>query len=147
MSAPVLVSACLVGFPCRHDGRDRRDEALLQRLAGRDIVPVCPEVAGGLGVPRLPATLTLEGRVLDQSGADVTAQFAAGALAAVEAAVHWQCESAILKANSPSCGTSQTNVAWSRVPGRGVAAAALASAGVGVSDETGSFQHHSVDPG
>src|SRR3954469_14264878 len=86
----ILVSACLLGRPVRYDGTGRRsDDALfaLWRDQGR-LVSVCPEVDGGLPVPRPPAEISgglgadvLDGRarVLTRDGADVTAHFVAGA--------------------------------------------------------------------
>ena len=45
-----LVSACLLGLPCRHHGRDQRDPRVLAALAGDEVVPICPKMAGGLPV-------------------------------------------------------------------------------------------------
>ncbi|TMA33330.1 MAG: DUF523 domain-containing protein, partial [Deltaproteobacteria bacterium] len=131
---PTLVSACLLGFPCRHDGRDKRDERVLDALRDAEIVPICPEVAGGLGIPRPPAW-QVDGRVVDALGADVTAQFEDGARKAVEAAQKNDARLAILKQNSPSCGTLMTGTAQGRVPGRGRAAKALTDAGIEVRGE------------
>ena len=91
-----LVSACLLGFACRHDGRDKRDPRLLAALSDEEVVPVCPEIAGGLGVPREPAFLD-GARVVDARGREVTDRFAAGAAAAVLAARAHGCSRAILK--------------------------------------------------
>ena len=129
-----LVSACLLGFPCRHDGRDRRDERVLAALAGEDIVPICPEMAGGLPVPR-PASWHDGDRIVDAHGADVTAAFRAGAASAIAAARAHGASRAILKQNSPSCGTRMTGTAKGRAPGQGVAAAALVSLGLPVIGE------------
>lgn len=131
---PVLVSACLLGVACRHDGRDKRDEGVLRALDGREFVPVCPEVMGGLPVPRPPAWHD-GGRVVDAAGADVTGAFALGARGAVEAARAFGVRLAVLKQNSPSCGTSMTGTAAGRRPGLGVAARALAEAGLDVRGE------------
>jgi uncharacterized protein YbbK (DUF523 family) len=126
---PTLVSACLLGFPCRHDGRDKRDERVLDRIRGDEVIPICPEVAGGLGIPRAPAWHD-GGRVVDASGRDVSAQFDEGARQAVDAAREHGARLAILKQNSPSCGTRMTGTARGRAPGRGRAAQALADAGI-----------------
>ena len=126
---PVLVSACLLGFPCRHDGRDKRDDRVLERLKDEEIVPICPEVAAGFGIPRQPAWHDGP-RMMDALGADVTAQFDEGARKAVEAAQSHGVTLAILKQNSPSCGTRMTGTAQGRAPGRGRAAAALVLAGI-----------------
>ena len=131
-----LVSACLLGFPCRHDGADRRDARVLARLASasEEVVPICPEVAGGLGIPRAPAWHD-GARIVDARGADVTAQFEAGARAAVAAAKSHLVHRAILKQDSPSCGTRRIGTAAGRAPGMGRAAAALAEAGVDIRGE------------
>ena len=75
----VLVSACLLGEPVRFDGGSAAlDHPLLRRLhAEGRLVAVCPEVAGGLPVPRPPAEIAA-GRVLTREGRDVTAPFEAG---------------------------------------------------------------------
>ena len=86
----VLVSACLLGRECRYDGRHNRDGELERELAARGLeaVPFCPEEAGGLGTPRAAAWIeqggaaaVLDGRsrMVDERGADVTAEFVAGA--------------------------------------------------------------------
>lgn len=126
---PVLVSACLLGFACRHDGADKRDARVVDRLRGEEVVPICPEVAGGLPVPRAAAWLDGD-RVVDQTGADVTAQFDRGAQAALAAAREHGATFALLKQNSPSCGTRLTGTAQGRAPGRGRTAQALAEAGL-----------------
>jgi uncharacterized protein YbbK (DUF523 family) len=131
---PILVSACLLGFACRHDGADKRDERVLHAVEGREIVPICPEVAGGLGIPRAPAWHDGD-KMLDARGADVTAQFDAGARIAVEVSRNHGIALAILKQNSPSCGTRMTGTSKGRAPGQGRTAAALAQAGVTVRGE------------
>ena len=142
----VLVSACLLGQPCRYDGRDNRSETLAAVLAGRAVVPICPEAGAGLGTPRPPVQLcggdgdaVLDGRAHArevESGADRTAAFVEGARLAVEAAQRHGATCAVLKARSPSCGTSECWQDGARRPGPGVASAALKRAGVAVlSDE------------
>lgn len=130
----VLVSACLLGFPCRHDGRDKRDLRVLQSLASDEIVPICPEVAGGLGIPR-PASWHDGDRMMNALGSDVTAAFDKGARAAVAAARSHGVRLAVLKQNSPSCGTRMTGTRNGRAPGLGRAAQALIDAGFEVKGE------------
>jgi len=141
----VLCSACLLGFDCRYDALDKRAPHVLEALAGKEVVPVCPEVAGGLSVPRTPADLAggtggavLDGtaRVATREGRDVTAAFAQGATLALAAARRYGAGVAVLKEGSPSCGTHRVMVDGASVAGRGVAAAALERAGVALlSDE------------
>jgi uncharacterized protein YbbK (DUF523 family) len=145
----VLVSACLLGEEVRHDGGGARcaDPVLLRWLAEGRVVPLCPEVAGGLPVPRPPAELSggdggeaLAGRarVLTAAGEDLTSAFLAGARAAAEACRERGVALAVLKDRSPSCGTATVHdgsFAGRLVPGQGVTAAALRRAGVRVFSE------------
>ena len=134
-----LCSACLLGVECRHDGTEKRRRAVLAALAGKEVVPLCPEVAGGLGVPRPAADLSggtggavLDGRasVVTLDGRDVTEAFLRGASFALEASRLHGASVAVLKEGSPSCGTRRLKVAGTSVQGLGVAAAALDRAGV-----------------
>lgn len=142
----VLVSACLLGHACRYDGRDNASSAVAALVAGRAVVPICPEAGAGLGTPRPPVQLcggdgdaVLDGRANArevESGADRTEAFLEGARLAVEAAARHGATLAILKDRSPSCGTTQCWRDGQRRPGPGATAAALRRAGVRVvSDE------------
>lgn len=139
-----MCSACLVGFTCRYDGQEKGQSRVTAALAGKHVVPVCPEEAGGLGTPRPPADLTggdggavLTGvaRVVTDAGHDVTDAFRAGARAAIDAAQAHGATVALLKARSPSCGTSTVWIDDELRPGLGVAAAALAERGLVVLSE------------
>jgi len=145
----VLVSACLVGEPVRYDGKDARcPDVILEkwRIEGR-LVPICPEVAGGLPVPRTRSEIqghggspVLEGatQVLDESGRDVTSFFLAGAKKALQSARDHGLRFAILKEGSPSCGSgsiSDGNFAGTRKRGRGVTTALLEREGIRVFSE------------
>ncbi len=111
----ILVSACLAGIPCRYDGGSSPDPEIQKMVAEGVAVPICPEVAGGLPVPRPPAEISggdgrdvLEGkaRVLREDGVDVTEAFVRGAFRALALAQRLGARRAILKARSPSCGVS-----------------------------------------
>lgn len=140
---PVLVSACLLGERCRYDGRDKPSARVQAALEGCRVVAVCPEVAGGLPVPRPPCDLAggdgsavwAHGAcVVGVDGVDRTAAFVAGARACLERAP--DATLAVLKARSPSCGTDRVTVDGHLVPGRGVFAALLHSLGIpALSDE------------
>lgn len=146
----VLVSACLLGQPVRYNGADKRcDDAVLQRwLREGRVVPVCPEVAGGLPVPRAPAeiagaaggaqVLAGSARVVDASGADVSAAFVAGAERALALALAQGIRVAVLKEGSPSCGSGYSydgSFSATRVPLPGVTTARLRAAGLLVFSE------------
>lgn len=101
------------------------------------LVPICPEACGGLSTPRPPAELRGD-RVVTEAGDDVTDAYARGAAAAVELARAVGARRAVLKARSPSCGSTQVyDGTFSRTlrHGDGVTAAALRSAGVEVTSE------------
>ena len=133
----ILISACLLGVPCRYDGASK-PHPLAAALAERHhLVPVCPEQLGGLPTPRPPAERVGE-RVLTRDGADVTEQYARGAAQAEELARLLGCRCALLKARSPSCGSGAIydgTFTGRKVPGDGVTAARLKSAGIPVFDE------------
>jgi uncharacterized protein YbbK (DUF523 family) len=146
----VLVSSCLLGDPVRYNGADKRcDHEILRRwLREGRVVPVCPEVAGGLPVPRPPAEIAagagglkvLSGAaaVVDVHGRDVSAHFVHGAQHALELARVHGIRIAVLKEGSPSCGTGYTydgTFTGTRVSSPGVAAALLQQAGVAVFGE------------
>ena len=101
--------------------RRRTTPALLRwRDEGR-LVPFCPEVAGGLGVPRAPADRR-GGRVVDRHGRDVTAEFEAGAAAALAAAQAAGARIAILKERSPSCGVEAMGITAALLVRNGISA-------------------------
>ncbi|WP_030167259.1 DUF523 domain-containing protein [Spirillospora albida] len=145
----VLVSSCLAGRPVRYDGGARPVASGVfdrWRSEGR-LVPVCPEVSGGLPVPRPPAeivggdgTAVLDGtaRVLANTGEDVTAAFLQGARQALDAARRAGVRVAVLKESSPSCGTARIydgTFTGRTVPGHGVTTALLERAGIRVFPE------------
>lgn len=154
----IAVSACLLGEACRYDGRSKPC-ARVQELAadGHELVPICPEVTGGLLTPRTPCEIVrapwMKGKkaraanerswtILDASGADRTAAYARGAQAELARAKEAGCELAILKAKSPSCGSGEVydgTFSGTLVPGWGIAAATFRDAGITVIDETADF--------
>lgn len=144
----VLVSACLLGQPVRYDGRSSVHPDLLQvwQREGR-VVPLCPEVAGGLPTPRPPAeipggqggaVLDGEARVVTVQGEDVSAEFLAGARLALELVRRHGIRVAVLKSGSPSCGNRQVydgTFSGSKIDGEGVTSALLRREGVQVFSE------------
>jgi uncharacterized protein YbbK (DUF523 family) len=117
MKSKILVSACLLGNKVRYDANDVPTISNLLddwNAEGR-LIAFCPEVAGGLSVPRLPAEIQSEdgnavldgtAKVLDNQGNDVSENFINGAKKALEAAQSNNIKVAILKSKSPSCGSS-----------------------------------------
>lgn len=150
----VLISACLLGQPVRYDGRSvPQSHPVLARWAAEGrILPLCPEVAGGLSTPRPPAEIepgadglaVWQGlaRVRERGGDDVSAAFLAGAQRARELAEKHDLVVAVLKEGSPSCGSGYIydgHFQGGRVTAMGVTAACLTEAGVRV------FSEHELD--
>jgi uncharacterized protein YbbK (DUF523 family) len=138
---PILVSACLLGLRTRYDGASRPSAAAQAALAGAVAVPVCPEQLGGLPTPRAPADFrngvgpdVLDGRagVVNANAQDVTAQFVAGAQAALDIARLAGARRAFLKERSASCGVGEVYCGGRLVVGMGVCAALLRREGIEV---------------
>lgn len=101
----LLISACLLGICCRYDGASKA-HPLVGKLAERHtLVPVCPEQLGGLAMPRPPAERRGDRVVTRES--DVTAQYRRGAEETLKLCQLLDCEAAVLKERSPSCGHGQ----------------------------------------
>ena len=139
----VLVSACLMGRPCRYDGESMASRAVLAevvriRARGDRVIAVCPEELGGLATPRPAAELrggdgdafwsgdAVIARVADDE--DISEAFERGAHLAAESAP--DAVRAILKARSPSCGCHHTHIDGRVQMGRGVFAALLHGRGI-----------------
>ena len=148
----VLVSRCLLGEPCRWDGRSKPAPAVFAALGGLEArvrwIPVCPETDAGLSTPREPCEIepgrtagdVLEGRgrVAARSGRDCTVPYVEGARRALTAARAAGARAALLKARSPSCspgGVCDGRFCGRIVPGRGVTAELLARSGLAVFSE------------
>ncbi|CAI8974997.1 DUF523 domain-containing protein [Pseudomonas sp. IT-P218] len=144
----ILVSRCLLGHRVRYDGGASGPFDQLQAwLDEGRVVPLCPEVAGGLPTPRAAAEIpggqggeVLDGQasVITAEGEDVSAQFLSGAYQALELVQRHGIRIAVLKANSPSCGNLLTydgTFSGVKVTGEGVTAALLRRHGVQVFSE------------
>lgn len=106
MKKHVIVSLCFFGVPCRYHGRAVNSPGKIERLSAKyDLVPVCPELLGGLPVPRDPAPLRRKqgNRITTCKGQDVSAEYIAGAEAVLHIAQECRCERAYLCKGSPAC--------------------------------------------
>ncbi|MBU1712185.1 MAG: DUF523 domain-containing protein [Proteobacteria bacterium] len=145
----ILVSACLLGERVRYDGlvlpvSDRLIDALKQIA---NVIPFCPEVTGGLPVPRFQSeisggggNLVIDGKAVvnDIKGNDVTSYFITGAEKALETATKNNIRAAILKDKSPSCGSAFIyDGTFTKIlkSGRGVTTALLERHGIRVFNE------------
>lgn len=126
----LLVSACLLGTNCKYSGGNNRNAALVEFLKDHTVIPVCPEVMGGLPIPRSPAEI-VDGIVTNAEGIRVDAEFRAGAAEALRIALTEHVDAAILQSRSPSCGVKEIydgSFQHRRISGQGVFAAMLAEA-------------------
>ncbi|MCH3971820.1 MAG: DUF523 domain-containing protein [Oscillospiraceae bacterium] len=134
----LFISACLMGVSCRYDGGAKTLPCLAQLMARYQVIPVCPEILGGLPTPRPPAERQGR-RVLCKDGADVTQAYLHGAQETLKLARLYGCSCAVLKERSPSCGFGQIydgTFSGRLVPGGGTAAELLAQNGVRVLGES-----------
>ena len=128
----ILVSACLLGENCKYSGGNNYNQAVCDFARGHQVVPVCPEVLGGLPTPRCPAEI-VQGVVTNKEGINVDREFRAGAAKALAIAKENGVELAILQSRSPSCGVKEIydgTFSGTKIPGQGVFAKMLMDEGV-----------------
>ena len=99
----VFVSACLMGKNCKYNGGNNYSEAVKKYVEGHEVISMCPEVEGGLPIPRTPAEI-VKGVVTNRDGVSVDKEFRAGADKILDALLEEKVELAILQSRSPSCG-------------------------------------------
>lgn len=99
----ILISACLLGENCKYDGTNNEVKKLKELTKYYDLIPICPEVNGGLKTPRYKSEIS-NTRVITENGKDVTDFFNDGAYWAYCIAIKFKIKIAILKDKSPSCG-------------------------------------------
>lgn len=134
----ILVSACLLGVSCRYDGQSRPNENVIALKDKYNLIPVCPEIMGGLPTPRLPSEI-VNGRVVMENGKDVTMEYQRGAFETLRLAGLFGCRKAVLKEKSPSCGCGKIyDGTFSRklVQGNGITAQLLLENGIEVLGES-----------
>jgi len=133
----ILISACLLGLPCRYDGASK-PQLWVEELARRhELIPMCPEQMGGLPTPRNPSERRGDRVVTRES--DVTAQYRRGAEETLKLCQLLDCEAAVLKERSPSCGHGQVydgTFSGTLTAGDGVTAELLAAYGIPVYGES-----------
>ena len=150
MKKPViLVSACLLGVCCRYDGESKPCEEVIALRDQFTMIPICPEVDGGLSTPRIPSERVGD-KVMMKDGRDVTENYRSGAEAALERARLFGCNVAILKARSPSCGSGRVydgSFTGTLIDGDGVAAELLNKNGIKIfsEEEIAEFKKYLLD--
>ena len=149
----ILISSCLLGEDVRYDGNNSSvafnpnisfslKELFMDILCDNEIYSFCPEVAGGLGVPRIPAEIVKNDKpfiVQNEEGKDVTINFLLGAKKALDVCLEENIKVALLKANSPSCGNIKIydgTFTSNLIEGQGLTARLLKEKGIEVFNET-----------
>jgi uncharacterized protein YbbK (DUF523 family) len=123
----IAVSACLLGENCKYNGGNNYSEKVKNYIEGHEVIPICPEVLGGLSTPREPAEIDC-GIVKNKDGTSVDAQFRKGAELALDIVIKNQVELVILQSRSPSCGVNTIydgSFTGKIIPGQGVFAELL----------------------
>ena len=139
----IMISACLLGENCKYSGGNNLSPDLLRLLAGHTVIPVCPEVLGGLPIPRIPAEI-VNGIVINREGVSVDGPFRLGAARALELARQEKPDLIILQSRSPSCGVKEVydgSFSGKRISGRGVFAALALQDGFRVMDVEDVLKH------
>ena len=153
MKAPVyLISACLAGQPVRYDGKAYQHQAIQQLIQQNRAIMACPEMLGGLSCPREPAEIrggiaedVLAGRaqVVTAQNLDLSQAFIDGAYKTLAIAQQNHIQIAVLKENSPSCGSNMIysgNFNANKIAGMGITAALLRQHGIQVMSEQELFK-------
>lgn len=132
----IMVSSCLLGDNVKYNGGNNRHEKVLEYIKGHEVVPVCPEMLGGLPVPRAPGEIQ-DGIVRNEDGTSVDYEYRTGAAKALEIAESERIDMAILQSRSPSCGVNQIydgSFTGRKIKGMGVFARLLSENGYKVVD-------------
>ena len=101
-----LVSACLMGDNCKYNGGNNYDSKVIDFLKDKEYFKVCPECLGGLSIPRIPSEI-VGNKVINKEGIEVTNEYKLGALRTLKLAKENNCQCAIFKSRSPSCGCGE----------------------------------------
>lgn len=132
----IMVSACLLGENCKYNGGNNRSQKVLDFISGHEVIPVCPEVLGGLETPRIPSEI-VNGTVMSKEGKNVDYEFRKGADIGLKMAIDNDVELVILQSRSPSCGVKNIydgSFSGKVIEGKGVFAELLDNKGFKIVD-------------
>ena len=132
----VTVSACLAGDNCKYNGGNNLNQKMMEFLQAHEMIKVCPEVLGGLPIPR-PSAEIVDGKVINTEGKNSTKEFYLGAKRAFEIVQKENPDLIILQSRSPSCGIKQIydgTFSGHKIPGHGLFAELCIKAGYKVLD-------------
>ena len=133
----ILVSACLLGINCKYDGNNNMNEKVLDYLKDKEVIPVCPEIYGGLTTPRTPSEIVGD-KVITKGKIDVTKEYLKGAEETLKLAKWFNVKKALLKAKSPSCGNKEIydgTFTGNKIIGMGITAKLLKENGIEILNE------------
>ena len=132
----VLVSACTIGCNCKYNGKNNRNEAVVEYLRDKEVISICPEALGNMGTPR-PCAEIVDGVVMDEHGKNVDAEFRNAVALALEKIKDEEIDLVILQSRSPTCGVNRIydgTFSGKLIPGRGLFAQTLVQRGYTVVD-------------
>ena len=134
----IVVSSCLAGIKCRYDGTCKKNDYICSLVSEGKAIPMCPEVLGGLSIPREPAEI-INDKVITKSGKDVTENYIKGSLEVLNYCKKKNIKKCILKEKSPACGLKVYDGTFSGklIDKKGITASLLIENGIEVisSDE------------
>lgn len=128
----ILVSSCLLGLNCKYDGGNNASKEVDEFLKDYEVIPICPEIMGGLVTPRVGAARCGD-KVITKDGKDVTKQYLKGAEESLFLAKKYNVKKALLKLRSPSCGSGKiydSTFTHTLIDGNGVTAELLKQNGI-----------------
>ncbi len=137
----ILVSSCLCGKKCRYNG-SCVNNSYIENLTKEEIIEACPELLGGLSIPREPCEIVggnaedvwnNKARILSKTGNDYTEQYKLGSNKVLEIIRQNKIKKAILKQNSPSCGYGKIydgKFSGNKIEGNGILAELLKKNGI-----------------
>ena len=137
MKEKILVSTCLLGVNCKYNGGNNYNEKVLDFIKDYEVIPVCPEIMGGLSTPRPPSE-RIGDKVINNQNIDVTNEYTKGANETLKLAQLFNVKKALLKAKSPSCGKGKIydgTFTGTLIEGNGVTVELLESNGIEVITE------------
>jgi uncharacterized protein YbbK (DUF523 family) len=132
----IFVSACLLGENCKYDGGNNYSDRVAEFIKGHDVITMCPEVVGGLTIPRVPAEI-VDGVVKNKLGDSVDENFKVGAQKVMWEILKQGIDLAILQSRSPSCGVNEIydgTFTGRKIKGQGIFAKMLIEHGIKVVD-------------
>jgi uncharacterized protein YbbK (DUF523 family) len=132
----IAVSSCLLGENCKYNGGNNYSEKVIKFVEEHEVISVCPEVLGGLPIPRESAEI-VNGVVSLKDGSSVDKKFRDGAEKAIRIVKENNADLVILQSRSPSCGVNTIydgSFSGKLIPGQGVFSELLKKNGIKVID-------------